>query len=335
MDSVDYKYANILSTRLQKFKIKNHSPYRANFRCYVCGDSEQSKTKARGWILDQDNKAFYYCFNCFYSKPIGIFLRNYFPALYNDYIIDKKLDIKNKTTPLDTLTTKQPKFLSTTSPLKSQYIQKLSSLKSWHFAKKYVEQRMIPSNQHYKIWYTPKFKKWVNSLIPDKLKGKDEPRLIFPFIDKNDKVVGFTGRSLNKFSMRYITIMLDSNASKIFNYNEVDITKQYFITEGPIDSLFLPNAIAMAGADIKIVDKPNNAVYIFDNEPRNKQIIQRMNKLINDGCNIVIWPSHIKEKDINDMVLAGYDPMPLIRPNIYMGLNAELKLREWSKVRYE
>lgn len=340
MDPIDYKYSNLLSTRLDNFKVKNTHPYKANFRCYVCGDSEKSKTKSRGWVYEIDNKAFYKCYNCGYTKPIWFFLRQYFPAMYNDYVVDGKLErdiLKNKNSdlkPLDTLVHKQPEFKKKTSPLKS--IQKLSGLRSDHPARLYMNSRKIPVKEHHRIWYAPKYNKWVNSLLPDKIdKGvKDEPRLVFPFINEHGKVVGFTGRSFKKDSLRYMTIMLDSSEPKIFGKESVNFSKEYYVLEGPIDSLFIPNSVAMAGADLSLdsLESLHNAVFVFDNEPRNKEIVRRMDRILESGYKLVIWPDKLKQKDVNDMVMDGYSPMKLIRENTYMGLYGQLQMKYWSKV---
>lgn len=341
MNPVDYKYAGILSTRLEKFKVKDTQPYQANFRCYVCGDSDKSKTKRRGWILDRKNTAFYYCHNCGYSKPMWFFIKQYFPAIYDEYVIDSKLESAynsyEKTKPLDRLVLNKPVFEKKNSPLKSPLVKKIGSLAADHPARKYVEGRKIPTDQHHKIWYAPKFKKWVNSLLPDKLQGPDEPRLIFPFIDKNGTVTGFNGRSFDPNGFRYITIMLEENAPKVFGVKEVDFNKPYYVVEGPIDSLFISNSIAMAGADggQKGMHNVEHAIYVFDNEPRNKEILQRMQKVISRGQKLVIWPDWIKDKDINDMILNDIDVSKILKENTFAGLHAELRLTEWSKVSHD
>ena len=88
----------------------------------------------------------------------------------------------------------------------------------------------------------------------------------------------------------------------------------------------------MAGADLSGVSNlGNNSVFIFDNEPRNKQISERVRKLIDSGHSVVIWPSYITQKDINDMFLAGIPVQNIIESNTYNGLKATLKFNEWRK----
>ena len=341
MNFIDLKYAGILSTRLDKFSVKSNSPYRANVRCPICGDSQKSKTKARGWILGKNNSAIYYCHNCGASMSMGNLLRAVQPALYDEYIVDRKLDKdlfkkeEPKEKPLDKLLKKQPKFTKGNSPLLK--IKKVSSLNFSHPVKKYIENRQIPASRHYKLYYAPKFNTWVNSIIPDKLPTeRDEPRLVLPFIDESGDLFGFTGRAFDKKSLRYITIMLDESKPKVFGLDSVDFSKKYYVVEGPIDSLFLTNAVAMAGADgnLKGLSNVDNAVFVFDNEPRNKDVVARMERLLEAGHKVVMWPEKIVDKDINDMILSGLlqqDIELILDVNTYSGLEGKLKLSYWRK----
>lgn len=341
MNVVDYKFANLLKGRVDRFQIKANNPLRINMRCPICGDSQKSTTKARGWILEKDNSAIYYCHNCGASLSLRNFLQKEFPDLYNQYTLDlgyiKFADSNEpKKTGLDTLTQSQPVFRKKGSPLRK--LKKISSLKSDHPAKKYVEKREIPTNQHHKLYFAPKFNGWVNEQLPNKLNTKyDEPRMVLPFIDEKGNLFGFTGRAYNPKSLRYMTIMLSDDKPKIFGLNTVDFNETYQVVEGALDSLFLPNSIAMAGADIDTQGLRNidKAVFIFDNEPRNREVVRRMEKMISNGHRICIWPSTIEEKDINDMVLAGINSVWIsecIEKNTYSGLMAKLKLTEWKKV---
>ena len=342
MNLVDLKYAGILSTRLERYSVKSHSPYRANMRCPICGDSRKNKTKARGWILEKDNSAIFYCHNCGASHGMRNFLRSIDTNLYNEYVIDYALEkgYKKKeekvVKPLEKLLERQPKYKKKGSPLLS--IKKVSSLPANHPVRAYVNKRMIPVRQHFRLYYAPKFETWTNSLLPEKLPEKKvKPRLILPFIDKKGNVFGYQGRAFDKESIRYITIMLEEDRPKIFGLDQVDFNKRYYVVEGPIDSLFLTNAVAMAGADGNASGLENlrEAVFVFDNEPRNREIVSRMEKCVDRGLKVCIWPEHIQEKDINDMILAGRksEEISLIIDNhTYSGLEGKLRLSEWRKV---
>jgi len=334
---IDHKFVNLLSNRLDRFK--RSSPTLYNFRCPICGDSQKNKHKTRGYIFEKQNKLIFHCHNCNASMIFGKFLEWIDPQLYKEYKTEKYLEkqVQQPTKP-DVTKIERPRYLKG-SPLRS--LKKISQLPHDHPAKLYVVHRRIPPEVQYKLFYCPRFKQWVNSFIPEKFSTEDgdEPRLILPFLDKEGECFGFQGRSFKKDGIRYITIILDDSKPKIFGLDTVDFTKTFYIVEGPIDSLFLDNAVAMAGADLSI-DKflgsdlaLQNCVYVYDNEPRNEQIVKKMEQIVNRGYNIVIWPSSIKGvKDINDMVLEGYDPKGMVKEFQFKGLEARLKFVEWKKV---
>lgn len=337
VDIVDLQHATQLSNRLEQFKIKATSPYRFNFRCPICGDSRKSKIKARGWLIEdiKDQSLHFFCHNCGASHSFQNFLKAVDPMVYKDYIsakyIGKAKSEPSANTPVTAFKTGVAKTI--TDPLKK--IKKISQLQPDHPVKKYVAKRQIPSHQHYRLFYAPKFKTWINSVLPDKFPdtNHEHPRLILPFIDKKGVCFGLTGRGFDPDGLRYLTIMFQDKP-KIFGLDKVDFSKPYFVVEGPIDSLFLSNAVAMAGADGNLggLETPEKATFVFDNEPRNKEIHKRMERLIRQGMSVCIWPTSITQKDINDMVLAGLnDVESIIRANTYKGLEANLKLSAWRK----
>ena len=67
----------------------------------------------------------------------------------------------------------------------------------------------------------------------------------------------------------------------------------------------LYNCLAGGGADLKLNVSPDNVTYIFDNEPRNKEIIKRMYKVVDENYNVVIWPEDLQLKDVNEMIMSG------------------------------
>jgi hypothetical protein len=337
VDYVELQYATMLSGRLERYKVKSTNPYRINFRCPICNDSQKSKYKARAWLIEDRTKGglYFNCFNC--HAPIGglgNFLKQVDPLLYNDFVTAKyisKPKIEEPKLP-NKDQFKKPVFES--DPLKK--IKKVSQLKADHPVKKYIEKRQIPSNQHWKLYYAPKFISWINSIVPNKFDDKlpDEPRLVIPFRDSNGKMFGLSARGFNPKGLRYITIMFDETMPKIFGLDTVDFNKRYYVVEGAVDSLFLENSIAMAGADGNASGLKNleNAVFVFDNEKRNKEIHKQIEKLIKTGYSVCIWPSAIEEKDINDMFLSGIDNIKqIIDANTYKGLEASLKFMSWRR----
>ena len=336
VDYVELKYATMLSGRLERYAVKSTNPYKINFRCNFCGDSQKSKYKARAWLIEDRTKGGFYfnCFNC--NAPIGglsNFLKQVDPMLYNDFIAEKYIT-KAKEEPK--LPTKEQFKKPTFSSDQLKKLKKVSQLNFDHPVKKYIEQRQIPANQHWKLYYTPKFVSWINSIIPNKFDKNipDEPRLIIPFKDKDSKVFGLSARGFNPKGLRYITIMFDEDKAKIFGLDTVDFSKKYYIVEGAIDSLFVENSIAMACADGNTSGLSNleNAVFVFDNEKRNREIHKQIEKLIRVGHSICIWPAAIEQKDINDMWMNGNQNIKeIIDANTYKGLEASLKFMTWRK----
>jgi transcription elongation factor Elf1 len=336
VDFTDLKYAQMMSGRLENFRIRNRSPYKINFRCPICGDSQKSRSKARGWLLEKKDSFHYYCHNCGASQSFQFFLKSQDPMTYNDYVAEKFVNKANnsiKTTESDVtqFQTKQPVFQK--NPLKK--LKKVSQLPHNHAIVRYIKQRRIPTHHHYRLYFAPKFKTWINEILPGKFEnvGKDEARLVIPFLDEKGKVFGVSARGFDPNGIRYITIMFDERP-KIFGLDKVNFSHPYYIVEGAIDSFFLENAVAMAGAEgtTKGVQQPENAIFVFDAEPRNREIHKRMEKVIKNGYKICIWPNDLPGKDINEMYLAGLNPEKIIEENTHKGLQAELKFAEWRKV---
>jgi hypothetical protein len=183
------------------------------------------------------------------------------------------------------------------------------------------------------FYYAEHFKKFANSLKPTfESEAHDEERIIIPlYYEKN--LIGFQGRSLGSSKVKYITVMLDDDAPKIYGLDNIRKDAPVYITEGPFDSTFIRNAIAMCGADAD-VDRwgISNRVWIYDNEPRNREIVNRISNTIDRGDSVVIWPDGIDDKDINDMVMSGLDVQSVIESNTYAGLEAKLKFNTWKRI---
>lgn len=341
---IEVKYANQLSLKLDKFKLKKHSPYLANCRCPFCGDSDKSNHKARGYIVEKAGKLLFYCHNCGKSTVFANMLKEVDLSLYDEYRLEKFKELGGATN----LAPKVEDFKSDMSRFaKRRYendallkgIKKISSLPADHPAKKYIEARKIPHDKHFRLYYAPKFVEFVNKAIPGKLeKMPEHPRLIIPLIGADGRLFGFQGRSFSKKdSLRYITIMLDEEQPKVFGLDHANLSKDTFIVEGPLDSLFLPNCIAMAGADVnpsRFMEK-QNAIFVYDNEPRNWAIVRKIEDRIEEGYRVVIFPKSDGAKDINDMILAGEYELEeisgMLYRNTYSGLEARMRLMEWKR----
>jgi transcription elongation factor Elf1 len=341
---LDQKFASLIGTQLEQFKVKKTKPYIAQFRCPICGDSQSSKYKTRGHLYEHSGRINMKCFNCGYSTSLSKFIKTINPVLYTEY----RLETLKETGGSES----DEKFIPAIEKFSSRRIdhfdpfkdlRKISQLKPEHPAKKYIVDRRIPTNVHFRIYYSHTYYHWVNSILPEKFNDKalklDEPRIVFPFIDAKGYVFGCTGRSISKVSnLRYSTIIFDDTKEKIFGLDSIDKSKRVYVVEGPIDSLFLDNCVAMAGSDViltNVADR-DKIVVIYDNEPRNKEIVKKIEKAIDQGYKVCIWPDNIEEKDINDMILkadlTGPAVQHIIDANIYEGLSAKMRLQQWRKL---
>jgi transcription elongation factor Elf1 len=322
MNHIDSKFINLVSPKLQKFKRVKSDLY--NFRCPICGDSKKNKSKTRGYLYSVKADVNFRCHNCGASMTFSSFLKQLDPIVHKQYVFER---FKQGTTGRATVV-EEPKFHFEAPKFRKKIdLPKASENPS---ADGYLTARKINSNDFY---YAENFKKFVNTLKPtfDDTKH-DEERIIIPlYYEKN--LIGLQGRSLGPSKVKYITVMFNEDAPKIYGLDNIRKDVPVYITEGPFDSTFIRNSIAMCGADADI-DRwgISNAIWIYDNEPRNSEIVRRIGNTIDSGHSVVIWPSNIDEKDINDMVMSGLDVQSVIESNTYTGLEAQLKFTTWKKI---
>ena len=323
MDLVDSKYIGLVSSRLQKFKRVKDNLY--NFRCPICGDSQKNKNKTRGYIYQVKNNTNFKCHNCGASMSFNNFVKTVDPTLHKQYTLEKfKEGHTGRNFVVET-----PKFEFTKPTFKKSL--NLPKASTDPRAKEYLENRKIDPD---KFYFADKFMEWTNTQKRtfDTI-TKDESRIVIPMYSSDKNLIGFQGRALGKSFTKYITVMLDEEAPKVYGLDSIDKTSPVYITEGPFDSTFIRNSIAMCGADADISSWGiGNPVWVYDNEPRNREIVERIRKTIDTGDSIIIWPTNIEQKDINDMVLAGHDVMSMLELNTYSGLQAKIKFNNWKKI---
>ena len=323
MDLVDSKYIGLVSSRLQNFKRVKADLY--NFRCPICGDSQKHKNKARGYFYQVKTNTNFKCHNCGASLSFNNFLKQIDSTLHKQYTMEKFKDGftgKNFVVEEPKPEFKKPVFK------KKLDLPRASEVPA---AKSYLENRKVDST---KFYYASKFKEWVNTHKKtfDYIK-KDESRIIIPMYDTESNLIGFQGRSLIPNSVKYITVMLNEEAPKVYGLDKINKGEIVYVVEGPFDSTFVSNSVAMCGSDSSLAClEGSSIVYVYDNEPRNKEIVGRIEKCIEKGEQVIIWPTMIGDKDINDMVLSGHDIMSVLKSNTYSGLEAQIKFNNWKKV---
>jgi hypothetical protein len=333
---VDLKYITTVGIHLRNFKKKKDNLF--NCSCPICGDSDKKKSKARGYFYQKGTSMYYKCHNCGSGIGVANFLKSYFPSYHEQYILEKyKSGVDTKKTQAAVALVSKVVL----TKFNTQRATKITELDPSHYARVYVNSRNIPKDMQSRIYFADDFSALVEDVFPGKYENlpKSEPRLIIPFFDSSGNVLGFQGRSFSpEKSLRYITIRASSATDLIYGLDRLDRTKLSYVVEGPIDSLFLPNCLAAANSDLcSVIDKAklSNAVLVYDNEPRNREIVALISDAITKDKKVCIWSNTTDHKDINDMILSGRTPEDVlaeINKRTFSGLQAQLEFSRWKKI---
>lgn len=328
---LDQKYLSLISNRLPLFKRKDDFLY--NCRCILCGDSARKRNKARGYFYKYKNELRYKCHNCDASMTFGIFLKSFDSNLHTQYRLEKYSEGQTVTKSPE-LVFEEPKFLTKEEKLLDKLLDRLDTLLEENEGVQFCKKRQIPIEKYNQIYYISNVRDIVqlNDKYKESIKG-EEPRIVLPFFDEDRQLTGVTCRALRGEALRYITVKIKDDVPLIFGLNDVNLEKPVYVVEGPIDSLFLSNSIAVAGSSLSKSSNLVNAdlIFVYDNQPRNKEVCKLIERSINAGHKLVIWPQHIQEKDINDMVLAGHNVKKIVENNVWKGLAAKAKFIAWKR----
>lgn len=345
---IDKKYINLVAIELERFAWKKDNL--ANCRCPICGDSQKNKSKARGFFFQKGNDFFYKCHNCDYSSSLYRFLENVSPSLKEQYSLERWRNGESgrsnyvKPKEEEMFSFAKPKFKQKHDLLKPLLCVK--DAPSNHIVRQFVEMRKIPKKFYDVLYFTDDFGSYMNLVDPDVAKMPPEPRLVIPFFNKKEEVVAVQGRVLTmkgeanaRTTARYITVKADKSIDRLwYGMWRADPKKRVYVVEGPIDSLFVPNTLAMVGAgvvdEIPARFQNSDVVFALDNEPRNPQIVNYVEKLISMGRQVCIWPSDLIDKDINDMIyrMSSNEIKKMIDENTFSGLEARLRFNDWKRI---
>ena len=337
---LERKYLSMVASRLDVCKWKNENTL--NHRCPYCGDSQKNLYKARGYHFVIDQSFVYKCHNCGKSTSSVHFLKDNFPDIHREYL---KEYLQEKGGKVKVKVRKMPsanafKFVPKVTPaellnkssedLKAVCVPANENTK----ARNYLQHRLVPDHLIEQLWFTDSPESL--HLLCNKYKGRlgTDPRIVLPIYSEIGELIGLIARAVNDSPLRYINMRFIDGVPLIYNLQNVDKTKTIYAVEGPIDSLFLPNCIAVVGSDFnKIEHLKDNAVIIYDNEPRNSVILTKVEKSIEDGYSVCIWNDKRVEglKDINEMRMNGLtteEIVEIIDSCTYTGLSAKLKLQE-------
>jgi len=335
---IDIKYLKIIGSSLPMFKPKNERLY--NCRCTICGDSSKKKNKARGYFYVVKNDLLYKCHNCSIGMHFGSFLKTYNKLLYDQYILERFTEglpqNRPHQKPDDGIFKMAPPIFKKSSVLAS-ITTKLTDLEETHEAFQYCINRKIPYKQFENILFIDDVKKLET--IFDKYKNRietNEPRIVFPYYSRDKTLMGVTCRAIKNEKIRYLNIKINENVPFVYGLDKINTDKPILVVEGPIDSLFLDNAIAISGVGfnkLETLELPKEQfVIVLDNQPRNKEVCKIYNNIIEKNYKIVIWPQTILEKDINDMILQNINVKKIILQNTFCGLEAKLKFIAWKRI---
>lgn len=342
---LDRKFVLMLGARLERFKVKSEEPFIANCRCPFCGDSKRKASKTRGYFFrDRDrDKIFFKCHNCGLPKHVRQVLKELAPDLYDEYKMEFLRENGGRVGQERRRVVRPPKDqpMEVRIAVEAFGLTRVSDLLDGHEAVQYLKTRRVPIEAFPRLYWTDDYYGWVNRrVVPDKFpkNARRSSRIVFPFTGSDMKPVGFTGRAINRDEIpRYVTVKVDEGP-KVFGLDAINKQHVVLAFEGPMDSLFFENSVAMAGADFDptaVGLSRAMTVIVYDNEPRNREIVARMRKFVDEGWSVVVWPKQLMEKDVNDMVLAGYSPETIrrvIAENTRTGTKALIALNDWKRV---
>lgn len=338
---VERKYLGLIQYRLDHFKQKKVDLY--NFRCPYCLDSKRNKNKARGYIYARENHYFFRCHNCGKSTTFAHFLKDLDSTAYKEYVLELYREGAIVRATPDKHLASEKLDLSVAEKLKERAkysgATSIYNLPENHHARNYILNRRIPDTFWKEIWYTENFREFMNVNFPDHGKEDEEipadERIVLFYTARDGSVTHVAGRALGETKLRYITIKVGNVDHKVFGIHRLDLESPAVVVEGQFDSFLVDNCVASGDASLtRVVDDFPNVKWTvcFDNEPRNREIVSHMEKAIDKGYAVVVYPQGLEQKDINDMVLAGMDVNKLIREHTYRGAQAMLKFIRWKRV---
>lgn len=336
---IDVKYIGLVSSHIPRIVKKND--YLWNLRCPICGDSKKNLHKMRGYIFRKTNDLFYRCHNCGIGLTFGNFLKSLDESLYKRYVLERfsQGESGRSNFKAPTFEFKPIRFDKISKNIDYENAQRLSDLSSEHYCVKYAKSRKIPEKFYSDLFFTPKLNSFVKEIFPENQKDLvEDDRLVIPIRDRYNQIIGISSRSLSSEQNKLRYIALNFTDSKIyFSKSEINTSEPVRIVEGAIDSFFVNNCVAACSSALsetaELIDA-NQKILIFDNEPRNNQIVNLIEKAINKSHSVVIWPKQIIGKDINEMILKGLTIEELddmIKTNSFSGLEAKLKFASWRK----
>jgi len=340
---LELKFASQLVCRFKYTKKVGRDSWR--FACPICGDSKKSK-KTRGNLFPHNGHLFFKCFNCGVSKSFKYFLKEIDAVMYDEFLLEsirgtsKRNDLANKNDVEKAL--KESKTSISDRFDKTDVLNGLKPIKLCaNPIQKVVTDRNICLDTFGKyIFFSDCFLSYIKKFQPEKFNGEikqDYPRIAIVSFDEFDRPIFVQFRKLlsNDTMPKYMTLKF-KDVEKIFGLDRINKSLLTYITEGPFDSMFLDNAVAVAGSDlltsIEKYGKITKPCFIFDNEPRSPIIVKKIENVLSIGYKVVLYDTHNTFKDLNDMVLGGINVKEMVERRTFSGIRAKLEFNKWKKV---
>ena len=354
---IERKFLGFISSKLEQFKQKQTDLY--NFRCPYCGDSKRNKLKARGYVYRKSNDYFFICHNCGKSTTFAKFLEQIDGTTYKQYILERYsagetgYGTNTKKPDFESLRGNAYSRLQSTldnsrrDSTQSESVERtwrtfahysISNLPEEHYARDYIKKRKIPEKFWEEILFVPKFRDFLNEEFPEHSKDEvpNDDRIVLLYTNERGEITNVAGRALSESKVRYCTIKV-SDEKKVFGLHRLRKEDRVYVVEGQFDSYFISNCLASGDSNlggVATIFPELNITLVYDNEPRNKDIVKQIEKSIDKGYSVCLFPETVKGKDINEMIQNGLtsdDIKSIIDSNTLSGLSAKLKFTHWKR----
>jgi len=350
---IDRKYLAFVSSKLEQFKQKKQDLY--NFRCPYCGDSKRNKIKARGYVYRKENDYFFICHNCGKSTTFGKFLQDTDGATYRQYALERyangetgnhnyqKPTFENlkgnayaRLAGSGGISDEQP--VSRNKTWNDISLESIANLPEEHYARDYIKKRKIPERFWGEIFFVSKFRDFLDKEFPNHSKDKvpNDDRIVLFYTNEKGEITNAAGRALSESKIRYVTIKV-SDEKKLFGLHRLRKQERIYVLEGQFDSFFVENSVASGDSNLGSVATifPDlDVVLVYDNEPRNRDIVKQIEKSIDRGYKVCLFPESVKGKDVNEMIQNGLTSeqiKDIIDRNTFNGLKAKLVFSNWKR----
>lgn len=342
---IDLKYANLVGSELEHFRLISNHPYIANYRCFVCGDSSKKKRRSRGYLLEKDNKIISYCHNCGAHFSLGNFLKEKSPRLFGEYRLECLRERGQRHAPVKPAPVfKETKF----KPRPLDLGPTLNDCTDGGVLE-YARKRRIPEKFYSSLHSNVSIQNITKQIEKYQSLSLDpEPVLVIPFYNEEREYSHICCRAIDKeAAFRYYVFEVNSILPSLWGLEYVNWSQPVFVFEGPIDAMCVPNSLAIGGSIgvnslsyIKArINSMKDVCFVYDNEMfKNKQILKQVKSRIEQGFSVVIYDKQFDGKDANEVITNDImTPTELIsyyRARSFAGLAATLELAHQSKFKF-